>query len=181
MLRCSNVRETRHTYSQSTESEKAKFQTPFTSNEARNYVKHNSVENVSQDLVHLTKSDTASAPLISESEEKGGNCSRNCRSTYTCTCTGEMRKSQNCRYTCTCTGDSQGTVSHSRIQKSLYEPNELTFTCKMVIKTLSQSGLVDYQSEKLNFGLYILHIRARSVIANSSRNICKCIVKDLES
>ena len=29
MLRCSNVRETRHTYSQSTESEKAKFQTPI--------------------------------------------------------------------------------------------------------------------------------------------------------
>ena len=89
MLRCSNVRETRHAYSQLTESEKAKFQTPFTSNEARNYVEHNSVENISQDLVHLTKSDTASAPLISESEEKGGNHSINCRSTCTCTCTGE--------------------------------------------------------------------------------------------
>ena len=47
----------------------------------------------------------------------------------------------------------------------------------MVIKTLLQSGLVDYQSEKLNFGLYTLHTRARSAIANSSRNI----VKDLES
>ena len=45
-------------------------QTPFTSNEARNYVEHNSVENISQDLVLLTKSDTASAPLISESEER---------------------------------------------------------------------------------------------------------------
>ena len=52
------------------ESEKAKFQTPSTSNEARNYVKHNSVENISQDLVHPTKSDTASVPLISESEER---------------------------------------------------------------------------------------------------------------
>ena len=51
----------------------------------------------------------------------------------------------------------------------------------MVIKTLSQSGLVDHQSEKLNFGLYILHTRVESAIANSSRNICKCIVKDLES
>ena len=39
--------------------------------ETRNYVEHNSVENVSQDLVHLTKSDTsASASLISESEER---------------------------------------------------------------------------------------------------------------
>ena len=49
---------------------KAKFQTPSTSNKARNYVKHNSVENISQDLVHPTKSDTASASLISESEER---------------------------------------------------------------------------------------------------------------
>ena len=70
-IRCTNVRETRHNYSQSTESEKAKFQTPAISNAARNYVKHNSVENVSQDLVHPTKSDTsASASLISESEER---------------------------------------------------------------------------------------------------------------
>ena len=69
-IRCTNVRETRHNYSQSTESQKAKFQTPSTSNEARNYVEHNSVEKISQDLVHPTKSDTASASLFSESEER---------------------------------------------------------------------------------------------------------------
>ena len=69
-IRCTNVRQTRHSYSQSTESEKAKFQTPFTSNEARNYVEHNSVENISQDLVHPTKSNTASASLISEEREE---------------------------------------------------------------------------------------------------------------
>ena len=69
-IRCTDVRQTRHNYSQLTESEKAKFQTPSTSNEARNYVKHNSVENISQDLVNPTKSDTASASLISESEER---------------------------------------------------------------------------------------------------------------
>ena len=69
-IRCTDIRETRHNYSQSTESEKAKFQTPSTSNEARNYVKHNSVEEISQDLVHPTKSDTASASLFSESEER---------------------------------------------------------------------------------------------------------------
>ena len=69
-IRCTNIRDTRHNYSQSTESEKAKFQTPSTSNEARNYVEHNSVEKISQDLVHLTKSDTASASLFSESEER---------------------------------------------------------------------------------------------------------------
>ena len=69
-IRCTNIRQTRHNYSQSTESEKAKFQTPSTSNAARNYVEHNSVEKISQDLVHPTKSDTASASLISESEER---------------------------------------------------------------------------------------------------------------
>ena len=69
-IRRTNVRHTRHNYSQLTESEKAKFQTPSTSNEARNYVEHNSFESISQDLVHLTKSDTASASLISESEER---------------------------------------------------------------------------------------------------------------
>ena len=69
-IRCTDARQTRHNYNQSTESEKAKFQTPSTSNEARNYVEHNSVENISQDLVHPTKSDTASASIISESEER---------------------------------------------------------------------------------------------------------------
>ena len=69
-IRCTDIRQTRHNYSQWTESEKAKFQTPSTSNEARNCVEHNSVEKISQDLVHLTKSDTASASLISESEER---------------------------------------------------------------------------------------------------------------
>ena len=69
-IRCTNVRQTRYNYSQSTESEKAKFQTPSTSNEARNYVEHNSVEKISQDLVHPTKSDTASACLFSEPEER---------------------------------------------------------------------------------------------------------------
>ena len=69
-IRCTDIQQTRHNYSQSTESEKAKFQTPSTSNEARNYVEHNSVEKISDDLVHPTKSDTASASIFSESEER---------------------------------------------------------------------------------------------------------------
>ena len=60
-IRCTDIRQTRHNYSQSTESEKAKFQTPSTSN---------SVEEIPQDLVYPTKSDTASASLFSESEER---------------------------------------------------------------------------------------------------------------
>ena len=69
-IRCTKVRQTKHNYSQSKESEKAKFQTSSTSNEARNYVEYNSVEKIPQDLVHPTNSDTASASLFSESEER---------------------------------------------------------------------------------------------------------------
>ena len=70
-IRCTNIRETRHSYSQLTESEKAKFQTPATSNATRNCVEHNSADNVSQDLVHPTKSDIeASASFDFESEER---------------------------------------------------------------------------------------------------------------
>ena len=70
-IRCTDVRQTRHNYSQLTESGKAEFQTPVIPNAARNCVKHNSAENVSQDLVHLSKSDIeASASFDFESEER---------------------------------------------------------------------------------------------------------------
>ena len=70
-IRCTNVRETRHSNSQSTESEKAEFHTPTIPNTTRNCVKHNSAENISQDLVHPTKSDTeAFASFDSKSEER---------------------------------------------------------------------------------------------------------------
>ena len=69
-IRCTNIRETRHTYSQSTELEKAKFQIPATSNEARNCVEHNSVENISQDLVHPTKVNTDASDFESEEREE---------------------------------------------------------------------------------------------------------------
>ena len=70
-IRCTNVRETRHSYSQLTESEKAEFHTPAIPNATRNCVKHNSAENISQDLVHSTKSDIeASASFDFKSEER---------------------------------------------------------------------------------------------------------------
>ena len=69
-IRCTNVRETRHSYSQSTESEKAEFHTPAIPNETRNYVKHSSAENISQDLVHPTKSDIETSAFDSKSEER---------------------------------------------------------------------------------------------------------------
>ena len=71
-IRCTDVQQTRHNYSQSTEIEKAKFQTPFTYNDERNFVERNPVKKISDDLVHLTKSDTSSVSpsILSELEER---------------------------------------------------------------------------------------------------------------
>ena len=69
-IRCTNIQQTRHNYSQPTETEKAKFQNPFTYNDERNFVEHNSVKKISDDLVHLTKSDTSSASASIFSEER---------------------------------------------------------------------------------------------------------------
>ena len=52
-----------------TETEKAKFQTPFTYNDERNFVKCNSVKKISDDLVHPTK-DTSSTSILLELEER---------------------------------------------------------------------------------------------------------------
>ena len=50
-----------------TEIEKAKFQTPFTYNDERNFVECNPVKKISEDLVYPTK-DTSSASILSELE-----------------------------------------------------------------------------------------------------------------
>ena len=68
-IRSTDVRQARHNYSQLTENEKAKFQNPFTYNDERNFVKHNPVKKISDDLVYLTK-DTSSASMLSELEER---------------------------------------------------------------------------------------------------------------
>ena len=68
-IRSTNVRHTRHNYSQLTENEKAKFQTPFTYNDERNFVECNPVKKISDDLVYPIK-DTSSASMLSELEER---------------------------------------------------------------------------------------------------------------
>ena len=68
-IRSTDVRQTRHNYSQLTEMEKAKFQTPFTYNDERNFVEHNPVKKISDDLVYPTK-DTSSASILLELEER---------------------------------------------------------------------------------------------------------------
>ena len=62
-------RQTRNNYSQLTGNEKVKFQNPFTYNDQRNFVECNSVKEISDDLVYLTK-DTSSASILSELEER---------------------------------------------------------------------------------------------------------------
>ena len=66
-IRSTDIRQTRHNYSQLTEIEKAKFQNSFTYNDERNFVKHNPVKKISDDLVYPTK-DTSSASILSELE-----------------------------------------------------------------------------------------------------------------
>ena len=68
-IRSTDVQQTRHNYSQLTEIKKAKFQTPFTYNDERNFVECNPVKKISHDLVHPTK-DTSSASMLSELEER---------------------------------------------------------------------------------------------------------------
>ena len=68
-IRSTDVRQTRHNYSQLTEIEKAKFQNPFTYSDERNFVEHNPIKKISDDLVYPTK-DTSSSSMLSELEER---------------------------------------------------------------------------------------------------------------
>ena len=108
-IRCTDVRQTRHNYSQSTESKKLSFKL---------YLLPMNLETMSSTIL-FRKYITGPCPPNTigycchfshfRIRRKGRNC-RNCR----CTCT------YHCTYTCTCTctGKSQGTVPHSRIQKA---------------------------------------------------------------
>ena len=71
-IRCTptEVKQTGYSNSQSTESEKAEFHTPAIPNMTRNYVKHNSAENISQDLVQLTVPTPDTTSFDFESEER---------------------------------------------------------------------------------------------------------------
>ena len=70
-IRCTTIRETRYSYSQSTESEKAEIHTPAIPNATRNCVKYNSAENISHDLVHPTKSDIEASASFDFKSGKG--------------------------------------------------------------------------------------------------------------
>ena len=73
-IRCTEVRKPSLEYNQPTEMNKAKFHSPYSLNEERNHVQHNSVDKIPRDLVISTKSNT-SAPdsVFSEGKEENAD------------------------------------------------------------------------------------------------------------
>ena len=71
-IRCTNVRHPTPEYSHLTENQKAKFHSPYISNEERNLVCHNSVNKIPSDLVTQTKLSTTSVSdsVFSEGKEE---------------------------------------------------------------------------------------------------------------
>ena len=68
-IRCTEVRRSSFEYNQSTENHKAKFPSPFTYTDERNSVRHDSVNEVSNDLVNQTKSSVSDSVFSEEKEE----------------------------------------------------------------------------------------------------------------
>ena len=135
------VRQPRQEYSRFTETEKAKFQTPFTYNDERNFVRHNSVNKFSPNLVYMTTSNTSSVSNFVFFRKKGRKC-RYCRR---CTCS---------RRTCTCTGDSRQNdhiLQEQESQRRTLGSQPASTHSDFYIQTLSRPRLVDTQ---YNVGLY---------------------------
>ena len=100
-----HIQHTRHEYSRSTETNKAKFQNPFIYNDDRNFVRHNSVSKISPNIVFMTTPNTSvsNSVFCRKKGRKHGKCrdSRNSGrcSRRTCNCTYSRRT---CTCTCTC-------------------------------------------------------------------------------
>ena len=75
-LDSAHVQQTRQEYSQLTETEKAKFQNPFIYNDDRNFVRHNSVNKISPNLVFMTTQNTSLSNSVScrKKGRKRGRC-----------------------------------------------------------------------------------------------------------
>ena len=74
-LDSAHVQQTRQEYSQLTETEKAKFQNPFIYNDDRNFVRHNSVNKISPNLVFMTTQNTSLSNSVF-CRKKGRKCGR---------------------------------------------------------------------------------------------------------
>ena len=110
-----HVQQPRQEYSRLTETEKAKFQDPFIYNDDRNFVRHNSVDKFSPNLVFMTAPNTSvsNSVFCRKKGRKRGRCrdSRNSRrcSRRTCTCT-YSRRTCTCSHTGATTLQEQGKV-----------------------------------------------------------------------
>ena len=102
-----HVQQTRQEYSRLTETEKAKFQNPFTYNDDRNFVRHNSVNKILPNLVFMTTPNTSvsNSVFCRKKGRKHGKCRDSRNSRRTCTCT-YSRRTCTCTYTCSHTGES---------------------------------------------------------------------------
>ena len=113
----------RQEYSRLTETEKAKFQDPFIYNDDRNFVRHNSVDKFSPNLVFMTTPNTSVSNSVScrKKGRKRGKCrdSRNSGrcSRRTCTCTYSRR-------TCTCTCNKTCCMHVDKQQSQTYKTGE---------------------------------------------------------
>ena len=73
-IRCTEVQKPSLEYNQPTEMNKAKFHSPYSLNEERNHVRHNSVDEIPRDLVIPTKSNaSASDSVFSEGKEENAD------------------------------------------------------------------------------------------------------------
>ena len=119
-----HIQQPRQEYSQSTETNKAKFQNPFIYNDDRNFVQHNSVNEISPNLVYMTNTSSVSNSVFFRKKgRKRGKC-RNCRgctcSRRTCTCTYSRR-------TCTCTCSHTGVTTlqeQGKVNRELWETSQ---------------------------------------------------------
>ena len=68
-----HIQQPRQEYSRFTETNKAKFQNPFTYNDERNFVWHNSVDKFSPNLVYMTTPNTSSVSNSVFFRKKGRN------------------------------------------------------------------------------------------------------------
>ena len=101
----------RQEYNRLTETEKAKFQDPFIYNDDRNFVRHNSVDKFSPNLVFMTTPNTSvsNSVFCRKKGRRRGKCrdSRNCKRTCTCT---YSRRTCTCSHTGATTFQEQGKV-----------------------------------------------------------------------
>ena len=74
-----HIQHPRQEYSRSTETNKAKFQNPFIYNDERNFVRHNSVDKFSPNLIFMTTQNTASVSNSVFCRKEGRNCGRSSR------------------------------------------------------------------------------------------------------